>query len=127
MRKFLQKMREAGINKQSDLAQILQYEEGFSSFHPSIISRWADGSVKIPTQTSIAIVRVLRRRGIDTSVEQLFGDEIPSETPQDDPKPTNGDPADAPTTCHGAENAVTVDKGPSGDDLAAGDGCPEER
>jgi hypothetical protein len=55
------------------MLKILQDEEGVKLTDPSIISHYEAGRVTPPTNTSIAIVRVLRRRKVLTSVEDLFG------------------------------------------------------
>lgn len=75
MSKLLKAMRQAGIKNQAEVMALLHEEEGIEPVHPSMLSHWASGRVRIPTGISIAIVRILQRRGIHTSVEELFGQE----------------------------------------------------
>lgn len=72
MTKFLQALREAKIKSQAELVQILQKEYGVKSFHPSMFSHWTHGRVPLPTQIAIDVVKALKERGIETTVEELF-------------------------------------------------------
>ena len=81
MSKLLTAMRQAGIKNQAEMISLLHQEEGVEPVHPSMISHWASGRVRIPTDISIAIVRLLQRRRIRTSVEELFGKESAQDAP----------------------------------------------
>jgi len=82
MSKLLQAIKRAGIKNQADMINILHEEEEIDSVHPSMLSHWSSGRVRIPTEVSIAIVKVLQRRGIEISIEELFGKEKMQEASQ---------------------------------------------
>jgi len=84
-------MRQAGIKNQAEMIGILHEEEGIEQVHPSMISHWASGRVRIPTDVSIAIVRILQRRGNETSVEELFGNDIHQPLSDSQPEIVSGE------------------------------------
>lgn len=62
----------AGIKTQVDLARLLREEEQIS-IHHSLISHYESGRATPCMKKAIAIVNILGRRGVDSTVTELFG------------------------------------------------------